>query len=112
VDHVGAVHDTIRAMLESRGYRVDTVSDAASMRRFLEGVEVDAVILDGSMRGELAQHAKDLRLPLVMISGNHAVIIDAEDLDLQLLRKPFRLQALHDALDEAFASGKFGQREA
>jgi len=30
---------------------------------------------------------------------------------LQLLRKPFRIRDLCDALDQAFASGEFGQRE-
>jgi hypothetical protein len=38
-------------------------------------------------------------------------MLNAEELRLQLLHKPIRIQELHDALDKAFASGKFGQRE-
>jgi len=45
-----------------------------------------------------------------MISGSDAIMGYAADHGLQLLHKPFRIQALCDALDVAFASGEFGQR--
>jgi hypothetical protein len=65
-------------------------------------------------RGEtsvsLAQHAKRLRIPVVMISGNDTIMAYAADHALQLLHKPFRIHELCDALDLAFASGEFGQR--
>lgn len=116
VDRDGGIRDTIAAILEDRGYRVSCVPDGASMRHLLESDGVDAIIIDASMRGEtstsLAKHAKALRLPLVMISGNDAIMGYAADHGLQLLHKPFRIQELCDALDRAFASGEFGQRDA
>lgn len=116
VDRDPGVRDTIAAMLEDRGYRVSYVPDGASMRHLLENGGVDGIIIDGSMRGEtstsLAEHAKALRLPLVMISGNDAVMAYADDHHLQLLHKPFRIHELCDALDRAFSSGEFGQRDA
>jgi hypothetical protein len=50
------------------------VDDGEAMRRLLNAPnEVDAIGLGGAPRGEtagsLAQHAENLRLPLVMISG-------------------------------------------
>jgi DNA-binding response OmpR family regulator len=63
------------AVLEDRGYRVSTVPDGASMRDFLRSDDrVDAIVLDAITPGEngasLALHAKDPRLPVVMISGS------------------------------------------
>ena len=116
VDGDGGIRDTIAAILEDRGYRVSCVSDGPSMRHLLERDGIDAIVIDASMRGEtstsLARHAKALRLPLVMISGNDAVMGYADDHGLQLLHKPFRIQELCDALDLAFSSGEFGQRDA
>lgn len=116
VDRDGGVRETIEAILEDRGYRVSCVHDGVSMRHLLEHDKVDAIVIDASMRGEtstsLAKHAKALRLPLVMISGNDAIMGFAANNSLQLLQKPFRIQELCDALDLAFASGKFGQRDA
>lgn len=79
-------------MLEDRGYRVSCVPDGASMRHLLENGGVDGIIIDGSMRGEtstsLAEHAKALRLPLVMISGNDAVMAYADDHHLHSFISP------------------------
>jgi DNA-binding response OmpR family regulator len=102
-------------MLESAGYRVTTVQGGEPMRQLLEQIEVDAIVLDATLRGEhsdsLAAHANELGLPLVMISGREAVMVEARDRNLQLLRKPFRTQELYGALDRAFASGVFGRRD-
>jgi DNA-binding NtrC family response regulator len=116
VDDDGDVLDVIAATLEDRGYRVSTATNAVELRAFLEADGVDAVVLDGSMYGEssasLAAHLKDLQLPLVMISGEPGKIEAAEKGNLQLLRKPFRANELFDALNKAFASGVFGQRDS
>jgi DNA-binding response OmpR family regulator len=109
-----AVGDTISAMLQSAGYRVTAVQSGEPMRAFLDNVTFDAVILDATLRGEhsdsLAAHVKELRLPLVLISGRDAAMVEARDRHLQLLHKPFRIQELFAALDEAFSSGEFGRR--
>jgi DNA-binding response OmpR family regulator len=73
----------------------------------------DAIVLDAVTPGEKgasrARHAKDLGLPVVMISGPEIISFAAEH-GLQLLRKPFRAEELYAALDEALSSGEFGQR--
>lgn len=115
VDDDGDVADVICQMLEEHGYHCSTASGGISMRHALTGDGVDAIILDSLMPGEasaaLALHAKSLRLAVVMISGNHEMMKFAQDNGLQLLHKPFRYRQLLAALDEAFASGEFGQRK-
>jgi DNA-binding response OmpR family regulator len=114
VDQDEGTRELVAAVLEDRGYRVSRAEDGAMMRQILTGGDVDAIIMDASLRGEasasLAEHAKGLRLPLVMISGNDLIMGYAAEHGLQLLRKPFRIRELCDALDQAFASGEFGRR--
>jgi DNA-binding NtrC family response regulator len=77
---------------------------------------VDAIVLDAVTPGEngasLARHAKDFRLPFVMISGSHDIMSFTVEDGLQPLRKPFRAEELYAALDKALSSGEFGQRRA
>ena len=115
VDDNEGVRDVIALMLEEGGYRVTVASDGLSMRETLQRDDpVDAIVLDALMPGDqsaaLARHARDLNIPVVMISGSHDKIIFAVDNGLQLLRKPFRYQELIDALNLAFESGDAGQR--
>ena len=116
VDREGLIRETIMAMLEDSGYRVSSADSGVSMRQILKDDAIHAVVIDASMRGEtttsLAAHAKSCRLPVVVISGNDAIMGYAADHGLQLLHKPFRIRELCAALDEAFASGEFGQRNA
>lgn len=114
VDPNEGVRELVASILEDRGYRVSLAEDGAMMRRILAEAAFDAIIMDASVRGEasasLAEYAKGLRLPVVMISGNDLIMGHAADHSLQLLRKPFRIQELCDALDHALASGEFGRR--
>lgn len=117
VDDDGDVRDVVTAMLREHGYRVSAALGGASMRALLKGDDpVDAIVLDALMPGEsgkdLALHAKELRLPVVMISGSPEPVEFAAENGLQLLPKPFRMQQLFEALDEAIGSGEFGQRGA
>jgi DNA-binding NtrC family response regulator len=77
---------------------------------------VDAIVLDAVTPAEngasLAPHAKDLRLPVVMISGSHDIMSFAAEDGLQPVRKSFRAEELYAALDKALSSGEFGQRRA
>jgi CheY-like chemotaxis protein len=115
VEDYDPLRELTAAVLEDRGYRVSTVVDGASMRQFLDtGNQVDAIVLDVLTPGEtgasLALYAQELRLPVVMVSGNNDAIKFAAAHELQLLRNPFRMNDLYGALDKAFASGEFGQR--
>ena len=114
VDQDAGTRDLVTAILEDRGYRVSRAESGAIMRRMLAECCVEVIIMDASLPGEasdsLAEHAKMLRLPVVMISGSDAIMGYSADHDLQLLHKPFRIRELCDALDQAFASGAFGRR--
>ena len=109
------VRDTLELTLQHGGYQVTIVDGGASMRAFLDANKsVDLVVLDGSLPGDeglsIAQYLKDLRMPLVMISGSPSVIKFAEENALQLLQKPFKIGELLAAVAVAFDSGEFGQR--
>ena len=73
------------------------------------------MVLDVWLPGEdghsLALHAKELGLPVVLITGSNEEIAFAERNGLQLLRKPFRMPQLFDALEAAWASGIPGARD-
>jgi DNA-binding response OmpR family regulator len=117
VEDYDPVRELTANVLEDRGYRVSTVPGGATMRDFLRTDDrVDAIVLNAVTPGEngasLARHAKDLRLPVVMISGSPEIVSFAAEHGLQLLRKPFRGEELYAALDEALSSGEFGQRQA
>lgn len=117
VDDDGDVRNVVVDMLREHGYRVSAAIDGASMRDFLTGDgPCDVIILDALMPGEsskdLALHAKELGLPLVMISGSPEVTQFTIEHGLQLLEKPFRMSELYDALDQAIGRGKFGHRGA
>jgi DNA-binding NtrC family response regulator len=116
VDDDADVLEVLVGMLEEGKYKVSTAIHGAGLRAFLTAAPagVDAVVLDGSTHGEasasLADHLKDLRLPLIMISGHPTKMEAAEKGNLQLLWKPFTQEELLDAVEQALASGAFGQR--
>jgi CheY-like chemotaxis protein len=115
VDDNEGVRDVMATLLQELGYRVTTADGGVSMRRILQhGAAIDAIVLDALMPGEpsttLALHARELGIPVVMISGSHDKIIFARENGLQLLQKPFRAEQLADALKLALDSGEAGQR--
>ena len=117
VDDDADVRNVVADMLRERGHRVSAAIDGESMRDFLtRDVSFDAIVLDALMPGEcskdLALHAKELELPLIMISGSPEIMQFATENGLRLLEKPFRMSELFDALDQAIGSGKFGHQGA
>ena len=118
VDDEGDVRDVIMGMLHDSGFVATAATGGVVMRDILaaNAVPIAAIVLDALMPGEesasLALHAKTLRIPVVMISGSIESIKFAEDNGLQLLRKPFRIPQLIQAVEDAIASGQFGQRDA
>lgn len=117
VDDDGDVRDVIVDILRSYNFRVSHAASGGLMHDSLETSDpIDCVVLDALMPGEpsgsLVLHLKEVGLPVVMISGSDDVVEYAEKNGLQLLRKPFHMQELYDAVNTALASGEFGQREA
>jgi FixJ family two-component response regulator len=118
VDDDSDVRDVLVAMLEESGFLTSQADCGAAMRDLLArlGMAIDAVVLDCLMPGEpgvdLALHAKELKLPVVMISGSPEALKFAAENGIQLLEKPFRSAELLSAIETAISSGEFGQREA
>lgn len=118
VDDDGDVRDVMMSMLQDKGFAATAATGGVAMRDILaaNAAPIDAIVLDSLMPGEsstaLALHAKSLRIPVVMISGSIESIKFAEENGLQLLRKPFRIPQLIQAIEDAIASGQFGQRDA
>jgi CheY-like chemotaxis protein len=118
VDDDGDVRDVIVNMLTDSGFVTTAAPGGVAMRELLAapGMPFDGIVLDCLMPGEpsteLALHAKQMELPVVMISGSHEMMKFADEHGLQLLRKPFRIVELIEAISAALASGQFGQRDA
>jgi two-component system OmpR family response regulator len=118
VDDDGDVRDVIMGTLQDNGFMPTAATGGVVMRDILaaDAAPIAAIVLDALMPGEesagLALHAKTLRIPVVMISGSIESIKFAEDNGLQLLRKPFHMPQLMQAVEDAIASGQFGQRDA
>lgn len=118
VDDDGDVRDVVISILLDNGFLATAATGGVAMRDILaaDAAPIDAIVLDCLMPGEagatLALHAKSLRIPVVMVSGSIASIRFAEENGLQLLRKPFRMAQLIHAVEDAIASGQFGQRDA
>ena len=100
------------------GFITTAATSGLAMREILieNGLKIDAVVLDCLLPDEpsaqLALHAKALRLPVVMISGSMEAMQFADEHGLQLLSKPFRMPDLLRAINDAFGSGEYGQRDA
>jgi len=105
-------------MLPSAGFETTQADGGTALREVLagKGLAVDAIVLDCKMPGEpsaqLALHAKQLRRPVVMISGSPEAMKFAQENEFQLLHKPFRIADLLSAIEAARTSGEFGQRGA
>ena len=117
VDDDKDVLSVLVEMLRDAGLMVTPADSGLAMREVLDAATpaIDAIVLDCLLPGEpsaqLAVHAKGLHLPVVMISGSMEIMQFAEENGLQLLRKPFRMADLLNAINEAIQSGEFGQRE-
>ena len=118
VENDEGVREALIEMLHAAGFVTTQADGGSAMRDFLagKGRAVDAIVLDCKMPGEpsaqLALHAKQLRLPVVMISGSPEAMKFAEENPFQLLHKPFRITDLVGAIEAAIMSGEFGQRGA
>ena len=111
------VRSILAAILRDAGYRVSTAGNGEAVRAIVARRDrIDLVVLDAVMPGErsrtLSAHLGDLRIFVVAMSDNPGAMRSAGKQGLQMLEKPFRAAALEEAVDAAFASGKYGQRMA
>lgn len=106
---VGAL---VTEMLALVGYQTICVGDSiAALGALADGRSVDLVLSDVMMAGEMngVELAREIRkrhpeMPIVLNSGfSGAAHTDAEAMGLDILRKPFTLKALGDAITGALA---------
>lgn len=110
VDDDEVVRDSLKVLLESRGF---TVHDFASGRQFLDrkdGVTADCLILDvhmpdmtGTELLKILRNAGDL-LPVILITGRNDPVIQAQAKEfgaVTLLDKPVAHAALFAAIQQA-----------
>ena len=118
VDEDADVRPVLVEMLQIAGFLTTPADSGVAMREISagNGPKIDAIVLDcwipGEPSAQFALHAKSMRLPVVMISGHVGTMQFAAENGLQLLRKPFHMADLLNAVREAIASGEFGQRAA
>jgi two-component system OmpR family response regulator len=99
VDDNAAICDVIRALLEDNGFRVSVASGGAEMRQVIaEQPPFDLVILDATLAGErspaLASHARDLAIPVIMMTGDPESQHSVETSGLPFILKPFHIDDL------------------
>jgi PAS domain S-box-containing protein len=109
IDDDNDLRSVISGALTTLGYSVTEAADGPSGLKALEESRPDVVVVDFAMPGlngaEVARKARDRwpDLPIVLASGyaDTAAIEQAIGRDAKLLRKPFRIDELLDAVGEA-----------
>ena len=102
---------SLREFLEVLGYEVSEAEDGEAGLALLERERPDVMIVDFAMPGlngaDVARAAREKLgdLPIVLVSGysDTAIIEERIGDGAILIRKPFRIDALQRAIDEASA---------
>jgi PAS domain S-box-containing protein len=111
VEDDDAVRNLTVTRLRSIGYEIHEAPDGASAVRLLEnGLKIDILFSDLVMPGglsgyDVAKRAREIdpAVRVLLTSGYAEDLVRAENLgDLKLLRKPYRLADLRQALDAVF----------
>jgi PAS domain S-box-containing protein len=99
-------------LLEELGYRVRCVTDAESAMRELKHDDIDLVLCDVVMPGKmdglgLARHLKQIKphIPVVLATG-YSDAARKLGSEFPLLRKPYELHELSNALQTALSDGR------
>ena len=107
VENDKGVRDVLRLLLKDLRYRVSVATCAAAARPILDRLDVDLLITDQVMSGEtgreLADHARMLGIPALLMSG-HNEIKDEYERRPDFIAKPFRQDQLHEAIMRALAT--------
>ena len=103
------VREVVRLTLEELGFAVEGVGDGrAAIERFASApAAYAAVMLDVTMPGlggveaTTAIHSLRPGMPVVLMSGFTTDVVPADLAHVTFLSKPFRVEALVDALEQA-----------
>jgi CheY-like chemotaxis protein len=113
IDDDNDLRSMLAGALANLGYQVEEAADGSSALRLLDTSRPDVVVVDFAMPGlngaEVARKARERwpGLPVVLASGyaDTAAIERSMGKDFKLLRKPFRIDELLEAVSLAAKSG-------
>ena len=110
IDDDPAVRDSLRVLIEAAGYAVETFASAEEFLARFDPTRPGCIVLDERMPG-MSGHALQVELvrrrslsPVILITAHADVAMAVAAMELgalTLLEKPFREQALLDAIREA-----------
>ena len=113
IDGAEQVGELMRDVLEEEGYRVSVVAQPPADLVATTQDGVDLVVLDPGLGGEdpggwfrqsIERHDEDTGIPLVICTANSRILRDlADDLadrDIDVVPKPFEINALLQVVDE------------
>jgi DNA-binding NtrC family response regulator len=115
------IREVFDSVLTTEGCQVSLAADAASMREACVSGDFDVVILDIALPGgengfDLAAEAVALGCGVILVTGHHAHYEAAARSGYRYLFKPFRVealvQAIHELLEASQASCTMRRRPA
>jgi two-component system nitrogen regulation response regulator NtrX len=111
VDDEADVRNLLAELLARRGYAVSSVSDYPSAVAAIESDPPHLIIVDLWLRGDgrsgrdLAERARALGIPTLIMSGATAELDELESAGTPVLKKPFRIDGFEAKLAEMMFQG-------
>jgi two-component system OmpR family response regulator len=103
----GDVREVLSLILDELGYRVSLAENSVAARLSLDRLDVDLLIADEIMSGEngrqLADYAKSLGIPTLMMSADNEITRELAELRQDFISKPFRLQNFRAEVERVLA---------
>ncbi|HWK46837.1 MAG TPA: response regulator [Stellaceae bacterium] len=97
VDDDSEIRELLTTVLRSRGFHVEAVGDGAAMRGALAKMNFHLVVLDALLRLEngqtLADHVRQLDIPVLMISGDPSQLMAMSERHVEVMSKPLRVSS-------------------
>lgn len=114
VEDDGNIRELLGECLNELGYRVSTASAGDTARLILNRMDVDLLLADDLLFGErgreLAEYARSLGVPALLMSAHNEVKHEFEGGPAHFIGKPFRLEKLHEHVTRILAEPKASPR--
>jgi DNA-binding response OmpR family regulator len=102
VDDDDYIQESMKLILESEGYQVETASDGQMLSKHLEKITPDMIILDYRLPGEngteIATHLKanilTKNIPLILVSSHDVASLAKKTGFTDFFEKPFDIETL------------------
>jgi DNA-binding NtrC family response regulator len=103
----GGVREVLCLILDELGYRVSLAENGEMARSLLDRLDVDLLVADEIMSGErgrhLADYAKSLGVPTLMMSADNDIKRELAEQRQDFIGKPFRLQNFRAEIERVLA---------